>query len=276
MRALVTNDDGIDSRGLGVLARIAVEAGLDVIVAAPHTERSGASASMTALAANGRLAVADRQWPDLPGVPIRAVEASPALIGFVAAHGAFGPPPDVVLSGINHGPNTGHAILHSGTVGAALTAATHGALALAVSLASADPRHWDTAASVAGRALRWLLESGTRGAVLNINVPDVPPAELRGLRAAPLAAFGAVQADIGEIGADFVTVTFREIRPDEADETDAGLVAQGWATATALRAPVEAGDIDLRPLTWSPAGGGPDQRDRASSSNRSMSSRRHT
>ncbi|MBH0121221.1 5'/3'-nucleotidase SurE [Rhodococcus sp. HM1] len=254
MRALVTNDDGIDSRGLGVLARLAVEAGLDVVVAAPHTERSGASASLTALAEDGRLAVTERQWPDLPEVPIRAVEASPALIGFVAAHGAFGPAPDVVLSGINHGPNTGHAILHSGTVGAALTAATHGALALAVSVASADPQHWDTAEQVSRRALEWVIESGQRGSVLNINVPDVPPDEFRGLRLAPLAAFGAVQADIGEIGKEFVTVTFREIRADERDETDAGLVAQGWATATALRAPVEAADVDLEALPWTGPG----------------------
>lgn len=255
----MTNDDGIDGRGLSVLARLAVEAGLDVVVAAPHTERSGASASLTALAADGRLAVTDRQWADLPGVPIRSVEASPALIGFVAARGAFGPPPDIVLSGINHGPNTGHAILHSGTVGAALTGATHGALAMAVSLASADPRHWDTAESVARRALRWVIGSGQRGSVLNINIPDVPPPELRGLRAAPLAAFGAVQADIGESGADFVTVTFREIRPDEADETDAGLVAQGWATATALRAPVEAADVDLQTLVRATSGRGTGQ-----------------
>ncbi|MFD6676862.1 5'/3'-nucleotidase SurE [Rhodococcus zopfii] len=282
MRVLVTNDDGIESRGLGVLARLAVEAGLDVVVAAPHTERSGASASLTALAEDGRLAVGERRWADLPDVPVRAVEASPALIGFVAAHGAFGPAPDLVLSGINHGPNTGHAILHSGTVGAALTGATHGALALAVSVAAADPRHWDTAEQVTRRALRWVIESGQRGSVLNINIPDVPPHELRGIRPAPLAAFGAVQADIGEVGARFVTVTFREIRAGERDQTDAGLVAQGWATATALRAPVEVAEVDLQALAWtgpghrSPGPHDPDQRDRASSSNRSMSSRRHT
>jgi 5'-nucleotidase len=111
MRTLVTNDDGIDSRGFGVLARLAVEAGL-VVVAAPHTERSGASASLTAPAEDGRLAVAGRRWAELPG----------------------GSAPDVVLSGINHGANTGHAILHSGTVGAA-----HGALALAVSVAAPAP-----------------------------------------------------------------------------------------------------------------------------------------
>ncbi|MFE7421747.1 5'/3'-nucleotidase SurE [Rhodococcus sp. NPDC057529] len=253
MRALVTNDDGVDSHGIFVLARLAHDAGLDVVVAAPHEERSGASASLTALASDGRLAVSRREFPDLPGVEVNAVEASPALISFVAASGAFGPPPDIVLSGINHGPNTGHAVLHSGTVGAALTGATHGTLALAVSLAATDPRNWDTAATVCRHALEWILEHGTPGAVLNVNAPDIPLDELKGLRPAPLAKFGAVQANIGDASDGFVTVTFTEISAgdsEDSDETDAGLLARGWATATALRAPFEAVDVDLRTLRW--------------------------
>ncbi|WJJ14438.1 5'/3'-nucleotidase SurE (plasmid) [Prescottella equi] len=253
MRALVTNDDGVDSHGISVLARVAYEAGLDVVVAAPHQERSGASASLTALQHDGRLAVSQHDFPDLPGIEVNAVEASPALISFVAASGAFGPPPDIVLSGINHGPNTGHAILHSGTVGAALTGATHETLALAVSLATNNPRNWDTAELVTRHALEWILANGTPGAVLNVNSPDIPPGELKGVRAASLAKFGAVQANIGEAAAGFVSVTFTEIHvedPDDSDETDAVLLTRGWATATALRAPFEAVDVDLSTIHW--------------------------
>jgi 5'-nucleotidase len=61
MRALVTNDDGIDSPGLHLLARLAVEAGLEVVVAAPDQEYSGSSASLTALAEDGRLLMHERQ-----------------------------------------------------------------------------------------------------------------------------------------------------------------------------------------------------------------------
>jgi hypothetical protein len=70
--------------------------------------------------------VVHRSIDGLTGVPCLGVEATPAFIVFAAFVGAFGPPPpELVLSGINHGPNTGYAVLHSSTVGAALTATTH-------------------------------------------------------------------------------------------------------------------------------------------------------
>ncbi len=252
MRALLTNDDGIHSAGLRALAAVAVEAGLEVVVAAPHAERSGASASFSALQESGRLIVHDQAWDDVGVQRATGVEASPAFIVFAAAHGAFGAPPDLVLSGINHGPNTGQAVLHSGTVGAALTASTQRIGSLAVSMASSEPRHWDTARTVTARALDWLLEH-PQDHVLNINVPDVPWAELRGLRDAPLASFGAVQADVNEVGTGFVTLTVSEIETDseagsEAD-TDADLLADGWATATVLRAPCAVPGVDLSALT---------------------------
>ncbi len=156
MKALIVNDDGIDSPGLALLARLAVEAGFDVQVAAPHVERSGASASLTALQDEGKLLLSRRPLDDLPEVESYAVEASPALITFLASYGAFGTAPDIVLSGINLGPNTGHAILHSGTVGAALTAATHGARASHCpqrdsSVAVGDRRVGDPSRSRVGR-----------------------------------------------------------------------------------------------------------------------------
>src|SRR5690606_18354019 len=153
-------DDGIDSPGLTVLAERAAAEGYEVVVAAPRRESSGASAALMGTEADGRLIVERRSPPGLTDdVESFGVRATPALITLVAAYGGFGPPPDLVLSGINRGANTGHATLHSGTVGAALSASTHGMLAMAVSLNSADPKHWDTAGYVVERALRWLLEN---------------------------------------------------------------------------------------------------------------------
>lgn len=77
------------------------------MVAAPQTERSGSSAALSALEAGGRLLTQERALPGLPGVRAVAAQASPALIVFLAAHGAFGPRPDVVLSGINKAPTPG-------------------------------------------------------------------------------------------------------------------------------------------------------------------------
>lgn len=238
MRALITNDDGIDSPGLAVLARVALDAGFEVTVAAPAREFSGASASLLGVEVDGRLAVEQKACPDLPdGVRSLAVAAAPGLIAFLAADGGFGPRPDLVLSGVNRGPNIGHAVVHSGTVGAAFSALTHDIRAMAVSLNAARPRHWATAGLVAAHALPWVLEQPVARGVLNVNVPDLPAGEVRGVRAAPLARFGAVQATVDTDDAGGHTVRFTEIDPSRDADSDAGLLAVGWATLTLLQAP---------------------------------------
>lgn len=245
MRVLITNDDGVDTVGLRTLTRVAVAKGLEVTVAAPHQERSGSSAALSALEQDGRLVVENRELDGLDGVTASAVHATPALIVFTAVRGAFGDPPDLVLSGINHGPNTGMAVLHSGTVGAALTACAHGLPALAVSLAAASPVHWDTAAQVTTRALDWFIDHASEPYVLNVNVPDIRPDQLRGLRRAQLASFGAVQAKIGERNRGYVAMTFEEIEQEPSPETDVALLRHGWASATALQPPGICDAIDL-------------------------------
>lgn len=250
MRALITNDDGVFSDGIALLARVAVAAGLDVVVAAPHEERSGAGASLTGMGTDSHLGVSPGLIDGLGEVPVFAVQASPALIAFVATRGAFGDPPDILLSGINHGPNTGAAVLHSGTVGAALTASTHGLPAMAVSLATIDPQNWDTAELVTQKTVEWVIDHGSSDWVLNVNIPDVPRSELKGVASAPLARFGAVQAEIGDRGEDFVTVRFDEIHAEDDDDSDAGAIARKWATVTALRAPCTVGDVDLSALAF--------------------------
>lgn len=257
VRALVTNDDGIESAGLAVLARVAVAAGLDTVVAAPARESSGASAALTGAEQDGRLLYEASAAPGLPdGVPSYAVRAAPGLIGFLAAQDGFEGRPDVVLSGVNRGSNTGHAVIHSGTVGAALSAATHGIRALAVSLASAEPQHWATARAVAAHVLPWVL-AAQPGRVLNLNVPDVPLAELRGVVKAPLASFGVVQARVHALEQGSVMVTYAEIDPARDADSDAGLLAQGWATLTLLEAPAFDADAELpeHPDGPPPAGG---------------------
>lgn len=248
-RALVTNDDGIGSRGLSVLAQVALDAGYEVLVAAPATEYSGASASLFGVEEGGRLVVEEAQPPGLPdGVRSLAVGAAPGLIAFLAAHDGFGPRPDVVLSGVNRGSNTGHAVIHSGTVGAALSAMTHGIHGLAVSLNATDPQHWDTAGVVAAHGLRWLTDRPAEDGVLNVNVPDRPVADVRGVRSAPLARFGAVQARVDVLDAGDLQVTYAEIDPTADADSDAGLLADGWATLSLLQAPCWSADADLPEL----------------------------
>ncbi len=253
MRALITNDDGIDGVGLRGLARAAVAAGFEVTVAAPHKEASGSSAALSGLATGGTLRYQPRDMPDLDGVPAFAVEASPAMIAFVGLRGAFGDPPDVVLSGVNNGPNTGQAVLHSGTVGAAMTAASSGLAALAVSLATRaagnwDARHWETAEEAAGRVVRWFAAHPVQGQVVNVNVPDIPLADLRGFRSATLAPFGAVQATIGERRDEDVAITFAESEDELPEGSDLAVLRAGWASVTLLGAPCEFAPVPLDDL----------------------------
>jgi len=265
LRCLVTNDDGIGSEGLRFLAQVALEAGLEVVVAAPMQECSGASASITAMEEDGHFVVESRTLPGLEDAcTVLAVGGLPAFIALTGMRGAFGPPPDVVLSGINSGPNTGYAVLHSGTVGAALTASTFGARALAVSLnvrtrtvsgagvppSEQAPPHWGTAAEVAARILPTVLEAEP-GTVFNVNAPNVPLGEVRGLARAALARFGAVQTNVAERGEGYVKVALAEIDAEYEPGTDAALIAAGYATITPLRAVCEAGEV---PLPMFPAG----------------------
>jgi 5'-nucleotidase len=259
LRCLVTNDDGIGSEGLRVLALVALEAGLEVVVAAPMQECSGASASITAVEQDGHFVVEPRSLPGLDeACAVLAVGGLPAFIALTGMRGAFGPPPDIVLSGINNGPNTGYAVLHSGTAGAALTASTFGARAMAVSLnvrmrspsgagvapSASAPPHWETAAEVARRALPLLLESEA-GTVLNVNAPNIAPADLRGFERARLARFGAVQTNVSERGEGFFKVALAEIEAEYEPGTDAALIAAGYATITPLTAVCEAGAVAL-------------------------------
>jgi 5'/3'-nucleotidase len=259
-RVLVTNDDGIDAEGVRRLALVAHEAGMDVVVAAPLTEASGSSASIAVVEEDGRVPVVRRELAGLPGVPAYAVAAPPAFITLIATREAFGPAPDIVLSGINRGANTGRSVLHSGTVGAALSAAAYGRPALAVSLdivgptgapGTAHPQpavhaHWDTAARLAARLLPILSDQY----VLSLNVPNLPPEEVRGLRQARLASFGAVQTSIAEAGEGMVRAEVDEPDAGVEADTDATLIAAGWACVTPLTPPREA---DVEPLTLPPA-----------------------
>jgi 5'-nucleotidase len=248
-RALLTNDDGIDADGLHRLAAAARDAGLDVVVAAPAVEASGSSASLIVVERDGRVAVAERDLPGLPGIPAYAVAAPPAFIALTATRGAFGPPPDIVLSGINRGANTGRAVLHSGTVGAALTAAANGCPAMAVSLDIGHPLngrpHWDTAARLATELL-YLLDPGGPPIVVNLNVPDLPPDQVRGLRRGTLATFGAVQTNV-EIGDGYVRMALEDTNARLEPGTDAALLTAGYASVTPLNLICESTvELDIR------------------------------
>ena len=191
MRILVTNDDGIDSLGLHVLARRLTEVG-DVVVVAPDREYSGFGAALGTL----HLMEPDVRRVHVDGVPEAwAVTGAPALCVYFARFGCFGDI-DLVVSGINPGVNTGRAIYHSGTVGAALTARNGGLSAVAVSQSVVgfgvegqgwdemiQDQRWDTAAEIAARVTEGLAkELPASPLVVNLNVPNVGIEEITAWR----------------------------------------------------------------------------------------------
>jgi 5'-nucleotidase len=162
----------------------------------------------------------------------------------------FGPPPDLVLSGINPGANTGRGLLQSGTVGAVLTAADLGISGSAISLhldsAARDrpeERRWETPAAVAVATVEWL-RTLPRKTALNVNVPNLPLAELKGARWGRISAFGPFKTQVaGEVpGTLTVVITPRDValKPD----TDTYLVHEGWVTVTSLVTPRPTDPLD--------------------------------
>jgi 5'-nucleotidase len=172
MRILISNDDGYFAPGIEHLA-LALGRRHDVTVVAPERDRSGASNSLTLdrplsvrRAANGFLFV--------NGTPTDCVHL--AVTGLVETL------PDLVVSGINLGANMGDDTIYSGTVAAATEGYLLGIPSIAVSLTSKAGRHFETAAAVALELVERHERSPAGNWLLNVNVPDLPRAEVKGIR----------------------------------------------------------------------------------------------
>lgn len=167
MRILISNDDGIFAEGINTLARVLSELG-EVTVVAPDRNRSGASNS---LSLDNPLRIREE------GERRISVEGTPTDCVHFALNEWLDERPDVVVTGINHGANLGDDVLYSGTVAAATEGHFLGVPAIAVSLVG--DTHFDTAAQVVKHVLMRIdTHPLPMNRILNINVPDVPLAEL--------------------------------------------------------------------------------------------------
>jgi 5'-nucleotidase len=233
-RLLLTNDDGLASPGLQALAR-ALAAEHDLVVAAPAEDVSGAGTSIGPLEAEDPTPL---RRADFDGIEAYAVDGPPGLAVMAAALGAFGGKPDVVVSGPNAGLNTGTSIIHSGTVGAALTGRTFGSRSVALSVAPGDRWHWETAAACAPAIVGWVLRQPDL-VTLNVNIPAVPPEEVRGARWARIDDFG--HFSVASHGGDGTVLDLgvRDRRTGSDPGTDTALCLDGFVTLTLLQ-PLEA------------------------------------
>ncbi len=235
MRILVTNDDGVHAPGLPPLAVALVEAGHDVFVVAPTSDRSGSGAALGKFWGDKPPPVMAVEWEEHPDIAVHAIDAPPATAVLAAALRAFGEPPDLVMSGINPGANTGHLVVHSGTVGAALTGVGLGIAGVAVSLTwgDEDAYHWDTAAAMAVAAIDWACESDGGPRLLNINVPNVAIDAILGVKEAELAPHGEVWIASADVSQGDLRLEFSG-RADAAPHTDVGILQAGYVSVTPL------------------------------------------
>jgi len=172
MRILLSNDDGYFAPGIEQLAA-ALAPHVDIVVVAPERDRSGASNSLTL---DRPLTV--RTAPN----GFRFVNGTPTDCVHLAVTGLLDALPDMVISGINLGPNMGDDTIYSGTVAAATEGYLLGIPSIAISLASKTAAHFDTAAAIALELLERHRRRPLGGWLLNVNVPDVPRSELAGYR----------------------------------------------------------------------------------------------
>jgi 5'-nucleotidase len=180
VRILITNDDGVNARGLKLLESVARKFSDDIWIVAPTEEQSGAGHSLT-LSRPVRLRRHEERRFSVTGTPTDAVMLA-------LAHIMKDAPPDLILSGINRGANLAEDVTYSGTVSAAMEGALAGVRSIALSQAYSREGMGDTvpfaaAEAWAARVLGPLLDFGTdAGTLININFPALPPDEVKGIR----------------------------------------------------------------------------------------------
>lgn len=228
MRILLSNDDGVNAQGIKALYQELVKIA-DVTVVAPDRNCSGASNSLT-LINPLRAQKLDNGFYSVNGTPTDSVHLGISQLMDLA--------PDLVVAGINHGANLGDDTLYSGTVAAATEGRHMGMPAVAVSLAGRDEKHFETAAVVAAKFIQRLRQHPLPAdQIINLNVPDVPLTEIKGIKVTRLGhrhkaetmkmSKDPWQREIywyGALGAEL----------DAGEGTDFNAVSKGFASVTPL------------------------------------------
>lgn len=229
MKILISNDDGVHAPGLAHLAD-ALGKIADVTVVAPDRNRSGVSNSLT-LENPLRVITAVNGFYSVNGTPTDCVH--------IAITGLLKEAPDMVVSGINEGSNLSDDVLYSGTVAAATEGRFLGFPAIAISLAGPRCEHYDTAAKVAKLLVEQVRKSPlTFDTILNVNVPDVPFSELRGIQVTRLGTRHIAEPTIKSLdprGRKIFWIGLPGSEQDAGPGTDFYAVNSGYVSITPLQ-----------------------------------------
>jgi len=235
MRILLTNDDGIEADGLGVLKKIASEMSDDIWIVAPETDQSGAGHSLT-LQDPLRCRPINDQTYAVRGTPTDCV-----IMG--VRYLMRGKPPDLVLSGVNRGQNLADDVTYSGTVAGAIEGTLLGipsiALSLATNMEGPQSVRWETPLHHGADLIRQLLDTGwPEGVMLNVNFPDRHPHKVEGL---VVTAQGrrdqgllTIEDRLDTRGTPYYWFGFERRRSSPAEGTDLWAVYEGRISVTPL------------------------------------------
>ncbi len=249
MRALVTNDDGILADGIRTLAAELSTLG-EVVVVAPDRERSATGHAITVLRPLRVEKIA------IPGLDVEAwaVDGTPSDCVKLAVEALLDRRPDVVVSGINRGPNLGTDVLYSGTVSAAIEGAICGLPALAVSVAAFENCSYSCAARFATRMVSKVLEKGLpRDTLLNINVPSVDESEIAGVSVTKLGARkwkDVVDRRIDPRGRTYYWMAGAAVECDEDEGTDAAAIRDNLISVTPIHLDLTRHDVIEQLKQW--------------------------
>ncbi len=225
---LISNDDGIYAPGINILAKHIAQQH-QVTVVAPHRNRSGSSNALT-LDVPLRCKKLANGYYSITGTPCDCVH--------LGSHRLMQQKPEMVISGINRGANLGDDVMYSGTVAAAMEGRSMGFPAVALSLASAECVHYQTAALVMAKMLHRLKEfSLSSNIILNVNVPDAPISEIKGYRLTRLGCRHRADTIIPATdpkGRDVYWLGPPSEPQDVGDGTDFDAIARGFVSITPL------------------------------------------
>lgn len=228
MKILISNDDGVHAPGLAFLAA-ALEKIADITVVAPDRNRSGVSNSLT-LDHSLRVVTAANGFYSVNGTPTDCVH--------LGVTGLLKELPDMVVSGINEGSNLSDDVLYSGTVAAATEGRFLGVPAIAISLAGTRCEHYDTAAHIAKMLVEQLRKQPlTYDTVLNVNVPDLPLADLKGIQVTRLGTRHIAEPTIKSVdprGRKIYWIGPPGPEQDAGPGTDFYAVSSGYVSITPL------------------------------------------
>ncbi len=236
LRILLSNDDGIFAPGILSLKKALDAEGYQVTVCAPDRPRSAASHAITL---HKPLRAVETRLPDGSiGWAVSGTPADCALLGLDAICAESGV--DLVISGINHGPNLGWDVIYSGTVAAAMEAVILGFPAIAVSTTSFGPDlHYDTAARFIARDLvpKVVAHGLPRNSLLNVNVPDLPEDQIKGIKIASKSERrykDRMEKRLDPRGGAYYWLGGLPSDEPAPEGTDSAVVAEGYIAVTPL------------------------------------------